>query len=120
MYKIVWTPTAETAYFSNLEYWIDRNKSNTYSLKIVEQVNSIEQSISETPYFLAHYIGDLNLYRRIFLKENSLCTMRFQKNKIWLQLSISKATNKSLHIEDTITNFKLRITKLSTPVIRNL
>ncbi|WP_392447267.1 hypothetical protein ACF3OB_07285 [Capnocytophaga canis] len=44
MYKIVWTPTAETAYFSNLEYWIDRNKSNTYSLKIVEQVNSIEQS----------------------------------------------------------------------------
>ncbi|ATA72707.1 MULTISPECIES: plasmid stabilization protein ParE [Capnocytophaga] len=68
MYKIVWTPTAETAYFSNLEYWIDRNKSNTYSLKIVEQVNSIEQSISETPYFLAHYIGDLNLYRRIFFK----------------------------------------------------
>lgn len=68
MYEIVWTPTAERAYFSNLEYWTNRNKSNSYSLKIVEQVQILESSICQNPHFLAQYIEKLNLYRRVFFK----------------------------------------------------
>lgn len=38
MFKIKWTPEAETLYFETIEYWINHNKSNNYSLKIIAEV----------------------------------------------------------------------------------
>lgn len=85
MYKVVWTPTAEEAYFSNLEYWINRNKSNTYSLKLVEQVELIEKSISENPYFLAQYVDEIKLYRRIFFKGKFALFYGINEDKITIK-----------------------------------
>jgi hypothetical protein len=36
MFEIKWTPEAEKLYLEILEYWINHNKSNIYSLKIIE------------------------------------------------------------------------------------
>lgn len=38
MFEIKWTPEAEKLYFETLEYWINHNKSNSYSLKIIAEV----------------------------------------------------------------------------------
>jgi hypothetical protein len=46
MFKIKWTPEAETLYFETLEYWINHNKSNNYSLKIIAEVERKEKLLS--------------------------------------------------------------------------
>lgn len=46
MFEIKWTTEAETLYFETLEYWINHNKSNAYALKIIEEVERKEKTIS--------------------------------------------------------------------------
>ncbi|HAP95582.1 MAG TPA: addiction module toxin RelE, partial [Chryseobacterium sp.] len=38
MFLIKWMPEAEQEYYSNLEFWINHNKSREYSLKIISKV----------------------------------------------------------------------------------
>ncbi|MBS9774519.1 MAG: type II toxin-antitoxin system RelE/ParE family toxin [Tenacibaculum sp.] len=66
MYEVVWTPRAEMSYISTLEYWINKNKSNSYSLKIANEVIREEQELKKDPFFLAKYENHLKLYRKIF------------------------------------------------------
>lgn len=42
-------PTAEQEYYSNLEFWINHNKSNEYALKIIVEVEEMEKLLSENP-----------------------------------------------------------------------
>lgn len=64
--EIRWTEEAAEKLEDNLDFWIEKNKSNEYSLKIIQQVELVEKAISENPYFLANYIKSLNLYKRNF------------------------------------------------------
>ena len=52
--KIIWSPRAQEEYISTLEYWIEHNGSSTYSKKIIEEVERIEQRIWDFP--MAHPI----------------------------------------------------------------
>ncbi|MFO7673089.1 MAG: type II toxin-antitoxin system RelE/ParE family toxin [Lutibacter sp.] len=45
-----WTRTADIQYVGILEYWVIRNKSNTYSKKLIKIVSARTKQISETPF----------------------------------------------------------------------
>ena len=49
MFQINWMPEAEEEYYSNLEFWINHNKSNEYSLKIISEVEKMEKTLSHHP-----------------------------------------------------------------------
>ena len=50
MFLIHWMPEAENEYYDNLNFWINHNKSNTYSLKIISEVEKLETILSENPF----------------------------------------------------------------------
>ena len=45
-----WTRTADIQYVGILEYWVKRNKSNTYSKKLIKIVAERTKQISKTPF----------------------------------------------------------------------
>lgn len=45
-----WARTADIQYVGILEYWVKRNKSNTYSKKLIKIVAERTKQISETPF----------------------------------------------------------------------
>lgn len=44
-----WTRTADLQFVGVLEYWVKRNKSNTYSKKLVKLVSERTKQIAENP-----------------------------------------------------------------------
>lgn len=48
--NIRWTRTADIQYVGILEYWVKRNKSATYSKKLIEIVSQRTKQIAETPF----------------------------------------------------------------------
>ncbi|MDO5665899.1 MAG: type II toxin-antitoxin system RelE/ParE family toxin [Bacteroidia bacterium] len=50
MYKIVWGHTAEKDYLSTLDFWITNNQSSNYSLKLMDEVEKIEDYIVLNPF----------------------------------------------------------------------
>ena len=63
MFLIHWMPEAENEYYDNLNFWINHNKSNTYSLKIISEVEKMETILSENPF-----IGKRTNYQLLVLK----------------------------------------------------
>lgn len=49
MYQIIWAKEAETDYIGTLNYWIQHNQSVSYSQKIISEVETIEEMLSENP-----------------------------------------------------------------------
>ncbi len=47
--NVIWTRTADLQLVGILEYWVKRNKSNTYSIKLVKLVSEKTTQIAETP-----------------------------------------------------------------------
>ena len=47
--EVIWSPLAKRKRREILEYWIEHNKSKTYSLKLNELFKQAEQLISERP-----------------------------------------------------------------------
>lgn len=47
--NVIWTRTADLQFVGILEYWLKRNKSNTYSIKLVKLVSKRTNQISESP-----------------------------------------------------------------------
>ena len=45
-----WTRTADIQYVGILEYWVKRNKSTTYSKKLIKIVAERTKQIAETPF----------------------------------------------------------------------
>jgi plasmid stabilization system protein ParE len=45
-----WTRTADIQYVGILEYWVKRNRSNTYSKKLLVTVAERTRQIAETPF----------------------------------------------------------------------
>ena len=59
MYETVWTPEAESVYYDTLEFWIEHNKSNTFSLKIISEIENMEVLLKNAP-FIGHSIDGLS------------------------------------------------------------
>ena len=59
--NVIWTKTADLQFVGILEYWVKRNKSNTYSLKLVELVTKRTNQIAKTPFI--YKSTDFNDYR---------------------------------------------------------
>jgi plasmid stabilization system protein ParE len=47
--NVIWTRTADLQFVGVLEYWVKRNKSATYSKKLVKLVSERTRQISEKP-----------------------------------------------------------------------
>jgi len=47
---VKWTRTADIQYVGVLEYWVKRNKSATYSRKLIRIVAARTNQIAETPF----------------------------------------------------------------------
>ncbi|MEQ8364299.1 MAG: type II toxin-antitoxin system RelE/ParE family toxin [Cyclobacteriaceae bacterium] len=47
--KVIWTETAARQRKSILEYWVQRNKSTTYSLKLLRLSNEKANLIADSP-----------------------------------------------------------------------
>ena len=65
--EVRWNLEAKQDFYNTLDYWEEHNGSFEYSLKIIRAVEALKKELSETPYFLAKYHRDLNLYKRSFL-----------------------------------------------------
>jgi len=48
--NITWTITADKQFSGILEYWVKRNKTSTYSRKLLKQVADKTSRIAENPY----------------------------------------------------------------------
>lgn len=47
--NVIWTRTADVQFVGILEYWVNRNKSNTYSKKLVKLVSERTKYIAQEP-----------------------------------------------------------------------
>ncbi len=47
---VIWTRTADIQLVGILEYWVKRNKSNTYSKKLIGLVAKRTKQIAKTPF----------------------------------------------------------------------
>ncbi|RXG31703.1 type II toxin-antitoxin system RelE/ParE family toxin [Leeuwenhoekiella marinoflava] len=47
--NVIWTRTADIQFVGILEYWVKRNKSNTYSKKLVKLVSERTKQIADEP-----------------------------------------------------------------------
>ncbi|WP_373496607.1 type II toxin-antitoxin system RelE/ParE family toxin [Aquiflexum sp.] len=47
---VVWTKTADLQLVGILEYWVNRNKSNSYSKKLLRLVGEKTNQIAKTPF----------------------------------------------------------------------
>jgi plasmid stabilization system protein ParE len=59
--NVIWTRTADLQFIGILEYWVKRNKSNTYSKKLVKLVSERTKQIAEKP--LIYKATDFNNVR---------------------------------------------------------
>ena len=48
--KIIWTKTADIQLVGVLQFWLERNKSNTYSKKLLRLVTDRTKEIAKTPF----------------------------------------------------------------------
>lgn len=48
--NVIWTRTADIQFVGVLKYWVDKNKSNTCSKKLVKLVSERTNQISEKPF----------------------------------------------------------------------
>ena len=48
--EIIWTKTAEIQLVGILEFWVNKNKSNLYSTKLLKLVTKRTDQIAKTPF----------------------------------------------------------------------
>ena len=71
MYKIVWAAKAKNNLEHTLEYWLNRNKSNSYPKKIVNDVIAKEDLLLANP-FLGEETNYKGIRRVLILRNFSL------------------------------------------------
>ena len=86
--KVVWTETASRQRNSILQFWVEHNQSNTYSLKLLELSNQKTKSIAKNPklYRKSEYpdtrvasLGHFSIYYRIM--KDSIIVTAFWDNR---------------------------------------
>ena len=86
--SIIWTKTADIQFVGVLEYWIKRNKSNTYSIKLVKLVTEQTSQITENPFIYKSTnfkdiriapLGNFSIYYKV--TETSIIVSAFWDNR---------------------------------------
>lgn len=76
--NVIWTRTADIQFVGILEYWVKRNKTNSYSKKIIKLVSERTKQIAEKPliYKATDFkdirvasMGNFSIYYKITEKE---------------------------------------------------
>lgn len=76
--NVIWTRTADIQFVGILEYWVKRNKSNTYSKRLLKSVSERTKQIAEKPqlYKVTNFkdvrvasLGNFSIYYKVFDKE---------------------------------------------------
>lgn len=85
---IVWTKTADIQLVGVLEYWANRNKSNTYSKKLLALVTERTNQIAENPFLYkatdfpetrVASLGNFSLFYKV--KSDSIIITAFWDNR---------------------------------------
>ncbi len=82
MFKVKWTPQAEERYIEILAFWINHNKSDSYSLKIIDEVERQEQLLKINPYIGAVVFGTKEEIRRVLVLHNFSVFYRIQNSVV--------------------------------------
>ncbi len=86
--NVVWTRIVDLQFVGILEYWVKRNKSNGYSLKLIKSVSERTNQIAETPliYKSTNFndirvasLGNYSIYYKI--SETDLTVTAFWDNR---------------------------------------
>ncbi|MFV0571088.1 MAG: type II toxin-antitoxin system RelE/ParE family toxin [Xanthomarina gelatinilytica] len=76
--NVIWTRTADIQFVGILEYWVKRNKLNTYSKKLVKLVSERTKQIANKPllYKATDFkdtrvasLGNFSIYYKVLDKE---------------------------------------------------
>lgn len=62
---VIWTRTADIQFVGILEYWVNRNKSNSYSKKLLNLVSKRTKQIAENPF----------IYKRVDFKDTRVASL---------------------------------------------
>lgn len=77
--NVVWTRTADIQFVGVLEYWIARDKSNAYSIKLVKLVSERTNQIAENPLIFKKTdfkdlrvtsLGNFSVFYKVFDETN--------------------------------------------------
>lgn len=71
MYEIVWEKNARDEFAEVLQYWVKHNKSNTYSIKIFEEVELLQIQMEKYP-FIGSITNHKGVRRIVVFKKFSL------------------------------------------------
>lgn len=86
--KIVWTKTADIQLVGVLQYWLERNKSNKYSKRLLKQVIDRTKQIARTTYMYKSTdfkdvrvasLGNFSIYYKV--TEHSIIITSFWDNR---------------------------------------
>ena len=75
MWELEWTPQAEIQYYDILSYWVEHNGSNSYSMKIMKEVEKSEDLLMYNPFIgQEHYLNSpyTKIRRLLVLKHFSI------------------------------------------------
>lgn len=70
MYEVKWTLSANRKYYQILEFWIEHNQSAEYAMKIVKEVERIENLLKENPCLGVLVFGAKEPTRRMLVLKN--------------------------------------------------
>jgi plasmid stabilization system protein ParE len=71
MFQIIWAKEAENDYIETIYFWIEHNKSEQYSKKLIAEVEKAEKKLSEFP-FSGSNTDFNNVYKISILKKFSI------------------------------------------------
>ena len=86
--NVIWTKTADIQFVGILEYWVKRNKSTTYSKKLVKLVSERTNQIAENPFIYkatdfkdirVASLGNFSIYYKTF--DNEIIITAFWDNR---------------------------------------
>lgn len=86
--NVIWTKTADLQFVGVLEYWVKRNKSNSYSKKLMLLVAERTKTIAASPYIYKETdfkdvriasLGNFSIYYKI--AESSIIISAFWDNR---------------------------------------
>ena len=75
---VVWTRTADIQFAGILQFWVDKNKSNIYSKKLIKLVSNRTEQIAKKPFIhksadfrntRVASLGHFSIYYQVFDKK---------------------------------------------------
>lgn len=85
---VEWTKTADIQFAGILEYWVNHNKSTSYSIKLIGLVAEKTKQIAETPFifkssdFKDHRVAIVNNFSIYFkITEDKIIVTAFWDNR---------------------------------------